>query len=157
MALAQIIPLFPGKKPDLPPAVPLFPVLDLKKINPGQILTVCFEFNGDINDRTKVSFLITEKAGFNIRGTTKGILVGCHFSQELKRVFHELSMSIPLINDPCILFGSCVKDKKCFLGVGKLRLNRIIKYKLFYWAVKFKNKQERPLIFPYPISFWIIH
>ena len=157
MALAQIIPLFPGKKPNLFPVTPLFPVLDLRKISPGQALTVCFESRGDEKDRTRISFLITKRATFNIEGAARGILTDCRLSRELKNAFSGLGMSSPVINDPCILFGSCLKDERSFLGVGELRLNKIIKYKLFYWATKFENKREKPWIFPYSVRSWLIH
>ena len=157
MALAQVVPLFPNRRPDPFPVTPLFPALDLKEINLGQILTICLEFKEGVSDRTRMSFLMTRRATFNIAGAAKGIIVDYHLSREIKGAFRGLNMFFPKINEPCILFGSCMKDEKYFLGVGEFRLHKIIKGKLFYWATKFSNGREKPYIFPYPISSWLIH
>ena len=156
MAPAQIIPLFSGQKPDSFPTAPLFPILDLRKINPGQILTVCLEFKEDVSNRVRMSFLMTKRATFNIDCAAKGIIIDCHLSREIKEAFRGLNMLFPVMNEPCILFGSCMKNKKYFLGVGEFRLNKIIKGKLLYWAAKFNNGREKPYIFPYPIAFWLV-
>jgi len=129
------------------------PCLDLSKIGPGKILTVCFSFAGNCRNRIRVSFEITQPARPKFEEPAKGVISGFRSSPEIIEAFEELNIEMPSPETDCQIFGSCVKTE---IGIKELTANLVIPGRYLYWATASLGG-DQGWLFPDPIAMWLVH
>lgn len=140
-------------KKEIYPILMPTPYLDLGRIRPGKILTVCFAFVGDAENRIRVSFEIKHSARPATGKPARGIISEFHSSQEIIQAFREFDIRTPEPGTECFIFGSCAKTET---GIKELTANFIFRGKYLYWATASSNG-DHGWFFPDPIGMWLIH